>query len=242
MATMASEAVSIPWHEPEYLYLVAANIGAVIMPWMVFYQQAALVEKKLTLGDIKAARWDTIVGAIATQTIMAAVLIATSATLGRAGHGAELQTIQQISQAITPYLGREVGRILFGMGIIGSALVATIVVTLTIARTVGEVMGVEHSLQRAPREAPWFYGIYLASLAAAGITVTSGVNLVSLSVAVQIVNALVLPFVLGFLYLLARRLPEPFRLQGGYAGIVAAVVWLTSGVGVYSSLSGIMRG
>jgi Mn2+/Fe2+ NRAMP family transporter len=36
-----------PLTDPEYLYLVTANIGAVIMPWMVFYQQSAVVEKRL---------------------------------------------------------------------------------------------------------------------------------------------------------------------------------------------------
>src|ERR1700761_6178475 len=31
-------AVDVPFHNSDYLYLSAANIGAVIMPWMVFYQ------------------------------------------------------------------------------------------------------------------------------------------------------------------------------------------------------------
>ena len=62
--------------------LVAANIGAVIMPWMVFYQQSSVVEKKLLLNDLPAARLDTAFGAAVTQIIMAAVLIATAATLG----------------------------------------------------------------------------------------------------------------------------------------------------------------
>src|SRR5262249_18391447 len=44
---MVSGAVDIAWRETKYLYLVAANIGAVIMPWMVFYQQSAVVEKRL---------------------------------------------------------------------------------------------------------------------------------------------------------------------------------------------------
>ncbi len=34
-------AVDIPYRNPDYLYLAAANIGAVVMPWMVFYQQSA---------------------------------------------------------------------------------------------------------------------------------------------------------------------------------------------------------
>ena len=67
-----------------------------------------------------------------------------------------------------------------------------------------------------PHEAPWFYGIYTATLIAGALIVVSGVNIVSLSVGVQVMNALLLPIVLGFLYLLARRLPKPYRLQGAY--------------------------
>lgn len=197
-SAMLAGSLSIPWKEPKYLYLVAANIGAVIMPWMVFYQQSAVVEKKLTTDDLTAARWDTAFGAVITQVIMAAVLIATAATLGNANSGATLDTVEQIAQAITPFLGESTGKILFAMGMTGAALVATIVVTLTAARSLGEVLGVKHSLEHPPRDAPWFYGIYTASLVAGGLFVASGVNLVSLSVGVQVMNALLLPIVLGF--------------------------------------------
>ena len=239
-AAMLSGSLSIPWKEPKYLYLVAANIGAVIMPWMVFYQQSAVIEKKLTIDDLRAARWDTAFGAIVTQVIMAAVLIATAATLGKAHTGAALDTVQQITEAITPFLGEGAGKLLFAMGMIGSALVATIVVTLTAARTMGEVLGVKHSLEHAPREAPWFYGIYTASLVIGGLFVASGVNLVSLSVGVQVMNALLLPIVLGFLYLLARRLPEPHRLKDGYAIVVALAILLSAGFGVFAGIAGIL--
>jgi len=178
---MISGALSIPWRDPKYLYLVAANIGAVIMPWMVFYQQSAVVEKKLTTDDLPAARWDTALGAFITQVIMACVLVAAAATLGKSGTNAALDTVQQIAQAITPFLGETTGKLLFGLGMTGAALVATIVVTLTAARTLGEVLGVNHSLEHAPSEAPWFYGIYTVSLAVSGLFVASGVNLISLS-------------------------------------------------------------
>jgi len=236
---MISGALSVPWHEPKYLYLVAANIGAVIMPWMVFYQQSAVVEKKLTIADLPAARWDTALGAIVTQVIMACVLVAVAATLGNAGTNVALDTVQQIAEAITPFLGEGTGKLLFGLGMTGSALVATIVVTLTAARTLGEVLGVKHSLEHAPREAPWFYGFYTVSLAAGGVLVASGVNLIALSVGVQVMNALLLPIVLGFLYLLARRLPTPYRLSGGYAVVVALTIALTAGIGVYAGLAGV---
>ncbi len=234
-----SGSVSLPWREPKYLYLVAANIGAVIMPWMVFYQQSAVVEKKLTSADLQAARWDTALGAVVTQVIMACVLIATAATLGEAHSNAALDSVQQIAQAITPFLGEGTGGVLFALGLTGSALVGTIVVTLTAARTLSEVLGLRHSLEYEPREAPWFYGFYTAALAAAGLIVASGVNLIALSVGVQVMNALLLPVVLGFLYLLARRLTGPHRLRGGYAVLVALVMALTTGFGVYAGLAGL---
>ncbi len=237
--TMISGALSIPWHEPKYLYLVAANIGGVIMPWMVFYQQSAVVEKKLTTDDLPAARWETAIGALITQVIMACVLVATAATLGKADTHAALDTVQQIAQAITPFLGEGTGKLLFGLGMTGAAMVATIVVTLTAARTLREVLGVKHSLEHAPRDAPWFYGFYTVSLVASGLLIASGVNLISLSVGVQVMNALLLPIVLGFLYLLARRLPAPYRLSGSYAVVVALIVALAAGFGVYAGLAGL---
>ena len=236
---LVSGAMSMPLHDTKYLYLIAANIGAVIMPWMVFYQQSAVVEKGLTIDDLPAARWDTAVGAVVTQLIMGAVLVATAATIGRAGNGQSLDTVQQIAQAITPFLGERTGTFMFALGMIGAALVATIVVTLTAARALGEVMGFKHSLEHHPREAPWFYGVYTLALALGGILVASGVDLVKLSVGVQVMNALLLPIVLGFLYVLARRaLPEPHSLKGGYAALVVTIIVLTAGFGLYSGVVG----
>ena len=240
LAAMAAGAIDIPLRDPGYSFLIAANIGAVIMPWMVFYQQSAVVEKRLGIDDLGAARWDSALGAVVTQVIMASVLVATAATLGKAGDHSALDTIQQIAQAITPFLGEGTGRLLFALGMTGSALVATIVVTLTAARTVGELLGKRHYLEHSPREAPWFYGVYTVSLAAGGLLVGSGANLVKLSVGVQVMNALLLPIVLGFLYLLARRLPAPHRIRGGYALLVALVIALTAGFGVYAGILGLL--
>jgi NRAMP (natural resistance-associated macrophage protein)-like metal ion transporter len=239
LTDLIAGSTDIAWRDPKYLYLVAANIGAVIMPWMVFYQQSSVVEKKLTLEDQPAARLDTALGAILTQVIMAAVLIATAATLHGKTTTGSLDTVPQIADAITPFLGEFTGKLLFGLGLSGSALVATIVVTLTAARTISEVLGVKHSLEHKPQEAPWFYGTYTATLVAGGLFIVSGVDLVSLSVGVQVMNALLLPIVLGFLYLLARRLPEPHRLRGGYAALVAVIIAVSVAFGVYSGIAGL---
>lgn len=236
-----AQTLQLPFADGRYLYLVAANIGAVIMPWMVFYQQSAVAEKGLTAADLRGARWDTAIGSLATQAVMAAVLIAVAATIGRAEPGRPLDTVQQIVEALTPFLGRWAGTLMFALGMIGASLVATIVVTLTAARALGEVMGFEHSLRRRPQEAPWFYGAYALILALGGVLVASGADLVELSVGVQVMNALLLPIVLGFLFLLARRvLPEPYRLKGPYAAVVGATIALTAGLGLYAGIAGLL--
>jgi len=239
VAEIAATATSIPATDPKYLYLVSANIGAVIMPWMVFFQQSSIVEKRLGVGDLNAARIDTAIGAILTQLIMAAVLVAVAATIGKAGGARALDTVEEIAQAITPFLGEFGGKLLFALGMSGAALVAAIVVTLTAARALSEILGANHTLAHAPREAPWFYGVYTATLIAGGLIVVSGINLVSLSVGVQVMNALLLPIVLFFLFQLARRLPEPFRLKGAYARVAGIVIAGATALGVYSGVAGL---
>ena len=150
--------------------------------------------------------------------------------------------MQQISDALTPFLGSTLGRIVFAAGMSGAALVAAIVVSLTAAWGVGEVAGFNRSLEHHPMEAPWFYGIFGLCLAAAAVLVASGVNLVQLSIGVQVLNALLLPIVLGFLYLLAlKALPEAWRLKGAYAWIVGGVMALTAGFGLIAGLVGFIN-
>jgi Mn2+/Fe2+ NRAMP family transporter len=236
---VAAGALTIPAADPKYLLLASANVGAVIMPWMVFFQQASVAEKGLTTKDLASARLDTAVGAVITQIVMAAVLVATAATLGKAGGDRALDTIEEIVGAITPFFGDFDGKLLFGLGMAGASLVAAIVVTLTAARTLAEVLGVKHTLEDEPPEAPWFYGFYAAALLLCAVVVGSGINLVSLSIGVQVTNALLLPIVLGFLFLLARRLPGPYRLQGVYAAVAGAVILMTVAFGVYSAIAGL---
>jgi Mn2+/Fe2+ NRAMP family transporter len=232
-----------PLGNAKYLYLVAANLGAVIMPWMIFYQQSAVLDKQLGVADLKVARIDTLVGAFVTQIVMAAVLIATGATIHKEGANASLSDVQSIAHAIIPFLGDTVGRLVFAAGMSGAALVATVVVCLTAAWGVGEVAGYKRSLEDHPLEAPWFYGIFSVCLIGGGVLVASGVNLVGLSVGVEVMNALLLPIVLGFLYLLAlKALPDPYRLKGFYAWVVGAVVAVTAGFGVYAGLTGAISG
>jgi len=230
----------VPWHEGQYWYLVAANIGAVIMPWMIFYQQSAVADKKLGAEQYCHARWDTALGAILTQIVMAAVLVVAAATLAGGHVHVGLDTVGQIAEALTPVLGSTLGRTLFSLGILGAAMVSAIVVSLAAAWGFGEVAGYRHSLEHRPWEAPWFYAVFSLAVISGAIIVAVVPNLVALSVGVEVMNALLLPLVLGFLLALAvRALPPEHRLRGIYFWIVLTVVVLTAGLGVYGALSGL---
>lgn len=238
LGDIAHDAIRIPIADPKYLLLVSANIGAVIMPWMVFYQQSAVAEKRLSLRDLTAARIDTAVGSVLTQLIMAAVLVAAAAAFSH-GPTRSLDTVQEIAGALTAVLGTAAGRLCFGLGVAGAAMVAAIVVTLTAARTLGELLGYKHELDAEVGEAPWFYVVYAATLVVGAAIVLSGQNLVTLSVDVQVMNAMLLPIVLGFLFLLARRLPEPYRLAGAKAWVTGLVMTVTVLLGLYSGIAGL---
>ena len=239
LGAMAVGAVSIPWHNPDYLYLSAANIGAVIMPWMVFYQQSAVADKKLQPEHYTAARLDTAVGALLTQLVMAAVLIACAATIGAHDPHASLTSVGQMSQALTPFMGQGAGRLVFSLGVLGAGMVAAIVASLALAWGIGEVAGYRRSLELRPFQARWFYGVYAACVIAGAVLVAVWPNLVSLNLGVQVMNALLLPLVLGFLIALAIiSLPPERALRGWYMWLVIVVAALTTALGVFGGFSG----
>jgi Mn2+/Fe2+ NRAMP family transporter len=239
-AELVSGLAHMPLANSAYIYLVAANIGAVIMPWMIFYQQSAVADKKLQPCHYRHAQWDTAFGSVIAQGVMAAVLIAAAATIGKLHADASLNTIGDITKMLVPVLGANVGRVVFGLGTIGAAMVAAIVVSLASAWGFGEVTGYRHSLEHHPLEAPWFYGIYAAAVIGGAVIVDLVPDLVALNIGVEVMNALMLPLVLGFLVALAfKALSAEHRPRGLYAWVIVAVSVLTAGLGVYGGITGV---
>jgi Mn2+/Fe2+ NRAMP family transporter len=233
---IAREALELPLRNQGYLTLLAANLGTSIIPWALLYQQSASVDKGLGPGQIQAARVETMGGVVLCQTITSALLVAAGATLGH--DGGALHTVMQIETAFTLTLGATFGRLVFVLGLTGSALVATTVVCLTLTWNIGEVLGFRHSLEHHPRQAPWFYLSLAVMLAAGGALVASGINLVRLAIAAGVMNALLLPLVLFFFYRLARTvLPEPLRLRGAYAALVALAFLITAFIGLGTGIA-----
>ena len=232
---------SQPLGNSSYLALVAANVGAVVMPWMIFYQQGAVLDKGLTTRDLRWARLDTALGAVATQLVMIAVLVVSAVAL-HSRSGGSLRTVGQLAQALSRPLGGTTSRLVLAVGITGAALLAGIVVSLAAAWSVAELFDTKGSLNQRPHQAPLFYGLYFAAVAGgAALVLTSG-SLVRLAVEVEIVNALLLPLALGFLVLLAVRvLPHehtPGRRHRVALGLAAgslatiALLWVALALGL----------
>ena len=215
LSAIAHDLPSFPIGSHDYLFFVAANVGAVIMPWMVFYQQGAVIDKGLTVRHLRAARIDTLLGAVLTQLIMIAIVVAVAATLAGPGPARSLDNVESIAAALEPFLGWSGARLTFGLGIVGAGFVAAIVVSLAGSWGIMEALQLPHSLSDRPREARWFYGVYTFAHVGGAIVVLSGFSLVRLTVDVEVMNAILLPIVLGFLLLLeARVLPDEFRMKG----------------------------
>jgi Mn2+/Fe2+ NRAMP family transporter len=228
-------ALTPPAGNSGYLYLLAANVGAVIMPWMIFYQQGAVIDKGLGAASLRGERRATAVGALVTQVIMIAVVVILAATVGRAGGGGSLNSVGEISAALRPYLGATAASVLFGAGILGAALVAALVSSLAGAWGLAEIFGWKHTLNERPsRRTAGFYLAYAFAHVAGAALVLASADLVSLAVDAEVMNALLLPVVLGFLLALERRaLPAQSRMRGARKWTAWGLCLVTMAFGLY---------
>jgi NRAMP (natural resistance-associated macrophage protein)-like metal ion transporter len=238
-ALLEEQTLSPPFTDTGFLYLAAALVGAVFNPWMVFYQQSAVVDKKLQPKDYRAACWDTGLGAMLTQLLTAAVLVAAAALLAKPGTREGLSSVGEISQAMTPMLGVTVGRLVFSAGVLGASMVAAIVSSLALAWGVGEIAGYRRSLEYRPLDAGWFYGVYALAVAGSAALVWAEPDLIWLNVAAQVLNAFLFPVVIGVLVALAiKALPEKQRLRGWYRWVVISAAAAVSLIGLVGGIAG----
>jgi len=192
-----------PLGDRNYLILVAGNIGAVIMPWMIFYQQSATVDKALKPADMPLARADTAIGAVFTQLIMIAIVVTTAATLF-VNHQ-QVQDAAHAALALVPLTGARWAGVAFGAGLLGAAMIGALVVSLATAWAFGEAFRWPCSLNFKCTQAKRFYGLYTAMVVtSAGVVLIPNLPLIKITVYVEAFNAFVLPVVLAFLLVMAN--------------------------------------
>lgn len=208
-----------------YLYLVVAIVGATIAPWMQFYLQASVVEKGVTVRHYRLTRLDVFIGSIFAPVVAWFIIIACAATLYAQGHR-EIHAAADAAQALRPLAGNY-AFILFAAGLFNASLFASSILPLSTAYTVCEGLGFESGLDKRFREAPVFYWLYTLLIAAgAGVILIPGIPLLEVAVLSQVVNGVLLPFVLMFMLVLVNKKD----LMGRYTNsrFFNVVAWTTA--------------
>jgi NRAMP (natural resistance-associated macrophage protein)-like metal ion transporter len=181
-------------------FFLMANIGTTIAPWMVFFQQSAVVDKGMQEKDIPWGKMDTAVGSMFTVLVAVFCIIVTGTLL----RGTEIESAAQASIAlmgINKYMGA-----LLAIGLFDAGFLGAICISLASSWAFGEVFGWAHSLNHRIREAPWFYACYFFTLITAGtVVLIPGAPLVLITLFVQVVAVTLLPAALVFLILLLNN-------------------------------------
>lgn len=186
-----------------YLYTVIGVVGTTIAPWMQFYLQASVVEKGLTVKQFSVSRWDVAIGALFAALISWFIIVACAATLHTAGQ-TEIATAADAAQALRPLAG-EYAYLLFAAGLFNASLFAASILPISTSYAVCEGLGFESGLDKKFHEAPVFYWLYTALIVAgAGVLLVPNFPLANVMVLSQVVNGVVLPFVLIFMLLLTN--------------------------------------
>ncbi|HEV3061805.1 MAG TPA: Nramp family divalent metal transporter [Vicinamibacterales bacterium] len=221
-----------------YLYMVIGLVGTTIAPWMQFYLQASIVEKGVTIRQYRTSRWDVILGCLFTDIVAWFIIVACAATLFAAGHHT-IETAADAAQALRPLAG-EYAYLLFAAGLFNASLFAASILPISTAYAVCEGLGFESGLDKRFDEAPAFYWLYtLLIVTGAGVLLIPRVPLVYVSVLSQVVNGIVLPFVLIFMLLLTndRELMGEYVNSRGFN----VVAWITVVVMIVLTLVLVVR-
>jgi NRAMP (natural resistance-associated macrophage protein)-like metal ion transporter len=222
------------FRDQAYLFMVIGVVGTTIAPWMQFYMQASVVEKGITRRGLKASQLDVITGCFFTDIVAWFIIVACAATLYLHGFR-DIKYAADAAQALKPLAG-DYAYILFAVGLFNASLFAASILPLSTAYTVCEGLGFESGIDKKFGDAPAFYWLYTLLIVTGGaVVLIPGLPLVKIAVLSQVVNGIVLPFVLVFMLLLINKK----ELMGEYVntGLFNAVAWVTTVVMIVLTLA-----
>jgi Mn2+/Fe2+ NRAMP family transporter len=184
--------------------LILANIGATVTPWMIFFQQSAVVDKGMTTADLAEGRLDTAVGAILAAIAAIATVCAASPLFLNHVDVSNFSTGADFATALRPLLG-SAGATLFALGMIEAGLVAAMTISTSSAYAFGEATRARHSLNLNFSQGARFYGVAIGStLFAAGIVLIPGAPLLAITLSVNVIATLLMAPALLLLLLLVN--------------------------------------
>jgi Mn2+/Fe2+ NRAMP family transporter len=187
-----------------FVTLLMANVGATVTPWMIFFQQSAVVDKGLTAADLPQGRFDTALGAIVAAVAAIAAVLAAVPLFAHHVDASTFAAGADFATALHPYIGNA-GASLFALGLIEAGVVAAMTISTSSAYAVGEVLRAKHSLNASFSSARAFYMSSAASIAiAAAVVLIPHAPLLAITIAVNVIATLLMAPALLFLLLLAN--------------------------------------
>jgi NRAMP (natural resistance-associated macrophage protein)-like metal ion transporter len=186
-----------------YIYLLIGMVGTSIAPWMQFYLQAAVVEKGVTAKDYKESRIEVIVGCIAMSVIAFFIIVACAGTIF-AVQPRDIQVPKDAALGLQPF--GQYAYLLFAAGLFNASLFAACILPLSTAYSVCEGLGFESGVNKRFREAPVFYWLFtFLIVVGAGVVLFPHFPLVKMILFSQVINGVLLPFILIFMTLLINK-------------------------------------
>lgn len=209
---------------PAYWLAVVGTVGTTITPWGQAFIQSYVADKGLRPDDLAASRLDVFGGALLTNLIAAFIVIACAATLYAAG--VQITSAADAARALEPIAG-QAATVLFAVGLLGASFLGLGVVPMTSAYTTCEAFGWETGVDWNWREAPAFYGLLAFFIGFAALFVMiPGLPLFQVMFLAQVLNAILLPFILVFVMRLAA---DPALMGALVSGrFLSAVGWLAT--------------
>jgi NRAMP (natural resistance-associated macrophage protein)-like metal ion transporter len=198
-------------------------VGTTIAPWMQFYLQSSIVDKGVKAESYKYSRMDVIFGSITVNVVAFFIIMLCAVTLFQ--HGIKIETAKDAALALVPLAGSYASS-LFAFGLLNASLFAASILPLSTAYTICEAFGWESSLNSKFAEAPQFYGMYsLMIFLGAGIILLPNVPLIGIMYYSQVINGIILPFILIFMLLLINDK----RIMGNYVNgrLMNIISWIT---------------
>ncbi len=188
----------------EYLSTLVAILGTTISPYLFFWQASQEVEEEKALGhrtlrqrrgatldDLYYAAWDVNIGMFFSNFVMYFIILATAATLHRAGH-TEIRTAADAALALKPLAG-EAAYLLFTLGLIGSGFLAVPILTTSSAYAVCEAYGWPHGLDEKLHRARRFYALIVGTTLLGTLINFAGIDVMSLLFWTAVLNGLLAP-------------------------------------------------
>jgi Mn2+/Fe2+ NRAMP family transporter len=229
-----------------FVTLILANIGATVTPWMIFFQQSAVVDKGLTRADVPQGRIDTAIGALLAAIAAIATVVAAAPLFAHHMDVSQFSSGADFATALRPFIGTT-GATLFAIGIIEAGLVAAMTISTSSSYALAETVSARHSLNLDFANGWVFYGAAIVStLVAAGIVLIPGAPLLAMTLTVNVIATLLMaPALLLLLVLVNDReimqdLANGWRANLAGGTIVIAISLVGALYGVITVFPGVL--